>query len=60
VRRRTAALLAVLGAATLLPGCGISLFSRTAPDPDADRRIVELERRLDRIEQHMQQTSPPR
>ncbi len=48
-RRAARAGLALVALATVLPGCGVSLFSHTRSQADTER-VERLERRVDVIE----------
>ncbi len=53
MKRRIGVVLLVLAAAAGLPGCALSLFSRE--EGADDERLADLERRMDRAEEHLPQ-----
>jgi len=57
VRRTTIAALLALAALTTLPGCVVSLFSSSEVGEETMERTESLERRMDRVEETMDQRS---
>lgn len=57
MRRTTIAALLALVALTTLPGCVVSLFSSSKVGDETIERTEDLERRMDRVEETMDQRS---
>jgi hypothetical protein len=57
MRSHTLAALLALVALTTLPGCVISLFSDSKVSDDTLARTEQLENRMDRVDEAMQQRS---
>ena len=51
--RRTALLALTLLAASMLPGCAVSLFSHAKKNPESNAQLDHLQLRMDRVEAEM-------